>query len=131
VGCPILQLALWNRQPPRDCGAINQGITLFSFLRKLAQGERNMPMGTLDIMKLDGNPITYQIMFEQNAGGTYVARVDADELVPFMHEEMRVDLPMAEELARSAERDGRIRMPDVFLEENNMHAAMEYMEEED
>lgn len=90
-----------------------------------------MPMGTLDIMKLDGNPITYQIMFEQNAGGTYVARVDADELVPFMHEEMRVDLPMAEELARSAERDGRIRMPDVFLEENNMHAAMEYMEEED
>jgi hypothetical protein len=90
-----------------------------------------MPMGTLDIMKLDGNPITYQIMFEQNAGGTYVARVDADEVVPFMHEEMRVDMPMAEEAARAAERDGRVRIPDVFLEENNMHAAMEYMEEED
>ena len=90
-----------------------------------------MPMGTLDIMKLDGNPVTYQIMFEQNAGGTYVARVDADEVVSFMHEEMRVDMPMAEEAARAAERDGRVRIPDVFLEENNMHAAMEYMEEED
>jgi len=33
-----------------------------------------MPNGTLDLMKLDGQPVTYQIMFEQNAGGTFVAR---------------------------------------------------------
>jgi hypothetical protein len=89
-----------------------------------------MPMGTLDVMKLDGNPITYQIMFEQNAGGTYVARVDNNELVHFMHEEMRVDLPVAEEVARGAEVEGRTRVSDIFLEENNLHAVMEYMEEE-
>lgn len=89
-----------------------------------------MPMGTLDVMKLDGNPITYQIMFEQNAGGTYVARVDNDELVRFMHEEMRVDLPLSEEVARIAEVEGRKRVNSIFLEENNLHAVMEYMEEE-
>src|SRR5579884_3044158 len=37
--------------------------------------KRAMPNGTLDLMKLDGQPVTYQIMFEQNAGGTFVARV--------------------------------------------------------
>lgn len=89
-----------------------------------------MPNGTLDIMKLDGQPVTYQIMFEQNAGGTFVARVNAEELAPFMHEEMRVDLIVAESAARRAESEGRVRLPDVFLEENNLHAAMEYLEED-
>ncbi|HSM86532.1 MAG TPA: hypothetical protein VLT16_10295 [Candidatus Limnocylindrales bacterium] len=89
-----------------------------------------MPQGTLDVMKLDGQPVTYQVMFEQNAGGTFVARVDPDELVPFMHEEMRVDLPMAQTAARQAETEGRVRMPNVFLEENNLHAAMQYLEED-
>jgi hypothetical protein len=90
-----------------------------------------MPTGTLDVLKLDGNPASYQIMFEQNAGGTYVARVDPEELVPFLHEEMRVDLPVAEDAAKRAQTDGRIRLGDVFLEENNLHAVMEYMEEDD
>lgn len=89
-----------------------------------------MPLGTLDIMKLDGQPITYQIMFEQNAGGTFVARVEGEELVPFMHEEMRVDLPVAESAAKRAQVEGRIRLPEIFLEENNLHAAMEYLEED-
>lgn len=89
-----------------------------------------MPLGTLDIMKLDGQPITYQIMFEQNAGGTFVARVEGEELVPFMHEEMRVDLPLAESAAKRAQVEGRIRLPEIFLEENNLHAAMEYLEED-
>jgi hypothetical protein len=89
-----------------------------------------MPQGTLDIMKLDGEPVTYQVMFEQNPGGTFVARVDADELVPFMHEEMRVDLPIAQTAAQRAEKDGRTRLPNVFLEENNLHAVMEYLEED-
>lgn len=87
-----------------------------------------MPVGTLDIMKLDGS---YQIMFEENAGGTFVARVDPEELVDFMHEEMRIDLPKAAEAARKAEKEGRTRIPDVFLEENNLHAIMDYLEEED
>ena len=90
-----------------------------------------MPVGTVDIMKLDDNPPSYQIMFEENAGGTFVARVDPDELVDFMHEEMRIDLPMAEEAARKAQSEGRTRIPDVFLEENNLHASMDYLEEED
>ena len=47
-----------------------------------------MPTGTLDVLKLGGNPASYQIMFEQNAGGTYVARVEPEELVPFLHEEI-------------------------------------------
>jgi hypothetical protein len=89
-----------------------------------------MPLGTLDIMKLDGQPITYQIMFEQNAGGTFVARVEGEELVPFMHEEMRVDLPVAEAAAKRAQVEGRIRLPEIFLEENNLHAVMEYLEED-
>jgi hypothetical protein len=89
-----------------------------------------MPQGTVDIMKLSGQPITYQIMFEQNPGGTFVARVDADELVPFLHEEMRVDLLVAESVAQRAENEGRTRLPDVFLEENNLHAAMDYLEED-
>lgn len=89
-----------------------------------------MPQGTLDIMKLDGQPVTYQIMFEQNAGGTFVARVEGDELVPFMHEEMRVDLPVAESAARRAQIEGRTRLPGIFLEENNLHAVMEYLEED-
>jgi hypothetical protein len=89
-----------------------------------------MPLGTLDIMKLDGQPVTYQIMFEQNAGGTFVARVESDELVPFMHEEMRVDLPVADSAAKRAQTEGRARLSGIFLEENNLHAVMEYMEED-
>jgi len=89
-----------------------------------------MPHGTLDVMKLE-SPTTYQIMFEQNPGGTYVARVEPEHLVPFLHEEMRVDLPLAEDAARRAGADGRVRIPDLMLEENNLHAVMDYMEEED
>lgn len=89
-----------------------------------------MPQGTVDIIKLASNPVTYQIMFEQNPGGTYVARVSGEELVPFLHEEMRVDLPVAESAAQRAQREGRIRVPGVFLEENNLHAVMEYLEED-
>ncbi|MBZ5531049.1 MAG: hypothetical protein LAO20_06435 [Acidobacteriia bacterium] len=89
-----------------------------------------MPQGTLDIMKLDGQPVTYQVMFEQNPGGTFVARVDGDELVPFMHEEMRVALPTAQTAAQRVEKEGRVRVPGVFLEENNLHAVMEYLEED-
>ena len=90
-----------------------------------------MPTGTLDVLKLGGSPASYQIMFEQNAGGTYVARVEPEELVPFLHEEMRVDLPVAEDAANRVQTDGRIRLGDVFLEENNLHAVMEYMEEDE
>src|SRR2546423_11973790 len=82
--------------------------------------ERTMPLGTLDILKLEGGSVTYQIMFEQNAGGTFVARVDSGELVPFMHEEMRVGLPVAEDAARRAAAEGRARIGDIFLEENNL-----------
>ena len=89
-----------------------------------------MPNGTLDLMKLDGQPVTYQIMFEQNAGGTFVARVDSDELVPFLHEEMRVELATAESAANRLSKEDRVRMPNIFLEENTLHAVMEYMEED-
>ncbi|HKD82115.1 MAG TPA: hypothetical protein VKH81_20655 [Candidatus Angelobacter sp.] len=89
-----------------------------------------MPNGTLDLMKLDGHPQTYQIMFEQNAGGTFVARVESDELVPFLHEEMRVELPTAESAAQRLQKENRIRLQNVFLEENNLHAVMDYMEED-
>ena len=89
-----------------------------------------MPNGTLDLMKLDGQPVTYQIMFEQNAGGTFVARVESDELVPFLHEEMRVDMPTAESAAQRLDKESRVRLPNIFLEENNLHAVMDYMEEE-
>ena len=68
-----------------------------------------MPNGTLDLMKLDGQPVTYQIMFEQNAGGTFVARVESDELL---------------------NKESRVRLPNIFLEENNLHAVMDYMEED-
>ncbi len=90
-----------------------------------------MPHGTLDIMKLEEEPLTYQVMFEQNAGGTFTARVEPDELVPFLHEEMRVDLAVAKNAAQSAQTDGRVRIGDIFLEENNLHAVMDYLEEED
>jgi hypothetical protein len=89
-----------------------------------------MPNGTLDLMKIDGQPTTYQIMFEQNAGGTFVARVESDELVPFLHEEMRVELPTAESAAERLKKESRIRLPNIFLEENNLHAVMDYMEED-
>ncbi len=89
-----------------------------------------MPTGTLDLMKLDGNPPTYQIMFEQNAGGTFVARVESDELVPFRHEEMRVELPTAESIDQRLQKENRVRVPNIFLEENNLHAVMDYMEED-
>jgi len=85
---------------------------------------------SVDIMKLTGQPITYQIMFEQNPGGTFVARVDAEDLVSFLHEEMRVDLLVAESAAERAQSDGRTRLPGVFLEENNLHAVMDYLEED-
>lgn len=90
-----------------------------------------MPVGTLDILKLNENPPSYQIMFEENAGGTFVARVEADELLDFLHQEMRLDLPVAMEAARKAQTEGRMRMPDVFGEENNLHAIMDYQEVED
>ena len=89
-----------------------------------------MPLGTLDIMKLEGQPLTYQIMFEQNPGGTFVARVDSTELLPFLLDEMRVDLPVAESAVQSAGKDGRTRVQGVFLEENNLHAVMDYLEED-
>jgi hypothetical protein len=89
-----------------------------------------MPTGTLDLMKLDDQPQTCQIMFEQNAGGTFVARVDSDELIPFLHEEMRVDLPMAESAAQQLKKESRVRLTNIFLEENNLHAVMDYMEED-
>ncbi len=89
-----------------------------------------MPQGTVDVMKLAGEPVTYQIMFEQNPGGTFVARVDAEELVPFLHEEMRVDLLVAESAAQSAQNEGRTRLQGIFLEENNLHAIMDYLEED-
>ena len=90
-----------------------------------------MPHGTLDVMKLDGQPSTFQVMFEQDPGGTFVARVEPGHLVPFLHEEMRVDLPLAEDAARKALADGRVRVGGIFLEENNLHAVMDYMEEDD
>jgi hypothetical protein len=89
-----------------------------------------MPQGTVDIMKLAGPPTTYQIMFEQNAGGIFAARVDAEQLVPFLHEEMRVDLLVAESAAQRAQNEGRTRLQGVFLEENNLHAVMDYLEED-
>lgn len=90
-----------------------------------------MPVGTLDILKFDGDSPSYQIMFQENAGGAFVARIEPDELVEFMHEEMRIDLSKALDAARRAEKDGRTRIPDVFLEENNLHAIMDYRESED
>lgn len=90
-----------------------------------------MPTGTLDVMKLSGDAPSYQIMFEENAGGTFVARVDSDELVDFMADEMRIDMPVAVDAAKQADAEGRVRIPDIFLEENNLHAAMDYVEEED
>jgi hypothetical protein len=95
-----------------------------------AGGPQFMPNGTLDLMKIDGQPTTYQIMFEQNAGGTFVARVESDELVPFLHEEMRVELPTAESAAQRLQKESRVRLQNVFLEENNLHAVMDYMEED-
>jgi hypothetical protein len=92
--------------------------------------ESFMPQGTLDIMKLDGHPVTYQIMFEQNPGGTFVARVDGDDLLDFLHIEMRVDLSVAQSAAQRVESEGRTRLPGVFLEENNLHAVMDYLEED-
>jgi hypothetical protein len=89
-----------------------------------------MPHGTLDIMKLEEEPLTYQIMFEENAGGTFTARVDPDELVPFLHEEMRVDLTVAKNAAQSAQTDGRVRVSNIFLEENDLHTVMEYLAKE-
>ncbi|HLW52417.1 MAG TPA: hypothetical protein VKW06_06205 [Candidatus Angelobacter sp.] len=89
-----------------------------------------MPQGTLDIMKLEGQPASYQIMFEQNPGGTFVARVDSDELLTFLHQEMRVDLPIAESATQAVQAEGRTRLSDVFLEENNLHAVMDYLEED-
>ena len=90
-----------------------------------------MPQGTLDIMRVEGQPNGgYQIMFEQDPGGTFIASVEAEELLPFLHQEMRVDLPVAEQAAQAAQKDGRTRMPGIFLEENNLHAVMDYLEED-
>ena len=90
-----------------------------------------MPVGTLDIMKLDEYSGDYQVMFEENAGGTFVATVDEEELLEFLHEEMRLELPVATDAAQQAETEGRVRIPDIFLEENNLHAIMDYQEVED
>lgn len=90
-----------------------------------------MPMGTLDIMKLGGSSPSFQIMFEENAGGTFVARVEPDELVEFMTEEMRIKTQVAADAAQRAQSEERVRISNVFLEENNLHAIMDYMEEED
>jgi hypothetical protein len=94
-------------------------------------GQTTMPLGTLDVMKLDGQSESYQVMFEQNAGGQFVARVQPDALLDFLTEEMRVDAPVAEDAARHAKTDGRARVGNIFLEENNLHAIMEYLEEDD
>ena len=89
-----------------------------------------MAAGTLDVMKLQGEPATYQVMFELNVGGTFVARIESEELVPFMHEEMRVDLDIAERAARQAQSSGRTQVENVSLEENDLHAVMDYLEED-
>ena len=89
-----------------------------------------MPAGTLDIMKLTGQPVTYQIMFELNVGGTFVARIEPEELIPFMHEEMRLEMETAERAALVAQTEGRVRMDGFSLEENDLHAVMEYLEED-
>jgi hypothetical protein len=111
-------------QLPHYTHGVRYDITL------LGTGGTRMPTGTLDLMKLDGQPASYQIMFEQNAGGTFVARVESDELVPFLHEEMRVDMPIAESAAQRLDKENRVRLPNIFLEENNLHAVMDYMEED-
>ena len=59
-----------------------------------------------------------------------MARVDSDELVPFLHEEMRVELPTAESAAQRLTKEDRVRLQNIFLEENTLHAVMEYMEED-
>lgn len=89
-----------------------------------------MAAGTLDVLKLAGEPPTYQVMFELNVGGTFVTRVEAEELAPFMHEEMRVDLDIAERVARQAQTSSRARVENVSLEENDLHAVMDYLEED-
>ncbi|HLY99424.1 MAG TPA: hypothetical protein VKT33_10215 [Candidatus Angelobacter sp.] len=89
-----------------------------------------MAHGTLDIMKLDGRPTTYQIMFEENSGGTFVARVTDQELLPFLHGEMRVDIPVAENAVQLARIEERVRLGGVSLDENDLHAVMDYMEAE-
>src|SRR5579859_2022364 len=96
------------------------------------QQDRRQPMahGTLDIMKLDGRPTTYQIMFEENSGGTFVARVTDQELLPFLHGEMRVDIPVAENAVQLARIEERVRLGGVSLDENDLHAVMDYMEAE-
>jgi hypothetical protein len=43
---------------------------------------------------------------------------------------MRVELPTAESAAARLQKEGRIRLPNIFLEENNLHAVMDYMEED-
>jgi hypothetical protein len=43
---------------------------------------------------------------------------------------MRVDMPLAESAAQRLDKEGRVRLPNIFLEENNLHAVMDYMEEE-
>ena len=89
-----------------------------------------MAAGTLDVMKLQGEPVTYQVMFELNVGGTFVARIESEELVPFMHEEMRVDLDLATRAARQAQTSGRAQVEGLSLEENDLHAIMDYLEED-
>jgi hypothetical protein len=43
---------------------------------------------------------------------------------------MRVDLPTAESAAQRLDKENRVRLPNIFLEENNLHAVMDYMEED-
>jgi hypothetical protein len=120
---------VFRKSPPATDPGLHKpanGITLLP----LSVEEKSMPLGTLDVMKLDGQPLTYQIMFEQNAGGTFVTRIESDELVPFLHEEMRVELPTVESAAQRLRSESRVRLQGIFLEENNLHAVMDYMEEE-
>ncbi len=88
-----------------------------------------MTQGTLDILRLEGAPVTFQITFERDAGGSFVSRLEPQELVMFLHEEMRVELPLAENAARRADTEGRARVVGLVLDENDLHAVMDYLEE--
>jgi DNA-binding FadR family transcriptional regulator len=41
-----------------------------------------------------------------------------------------VDLSAAESAAQRLTKEDRVRLQNIFLEENNLHAVMEYMEED-
>jgi hypothetical protein len=41
-----------------------------------------------------------------------------------------VELPTVESAAQRLRSESRVRLQGIFLEENNLHAVMDYMEEE-